>query len=71
MYCWVLSFQQNALNICDVRFIPASEIIFLGGPNSANVILAACTRPSVDRLATFLQLEIYCNNLQNIEGFYY
>ena len=71
MECWVFSFLQNTLNVLDIKFIQASETIFLGSQNSVNVTLAACTRSCTDSLATFLQLWTYCNNLQYKDGFCY
>ena len=36
----MFSFLQNSLKVFDVKFVVASETIFLGSPNSANVIFA-------------------------------
>ena len=49
----MFNFLQNSLNVSDVKCVPASEIIFLGSPNSANIILAGCTRTSANRPAIF------------------
>ena len=49
----MFNLQQNFLNISDVKFEHISDIIFLGSPNSSNVILATCTRWSADRPAIF------------------
>ena len=46
MVCYMFIYLQNCLNTSDVKFVPASEINFLGSPNSANTILAASTRSS-------------------------
>ena len=54
----MFSFLQNSLKVSGVRFILVSEAFFLGSPNSANFILAACSRTFAARLATFLQLEL-------------
>ena len=43
MACSIFICLQNWLNISDVKFIPASKMIFLRCPNSANTILAALT----------------------------
>ena len=40
---------QNCLNIFDLKVVPASEIIFIGNPYSANIILVMCTRSSAVR----------------------
>ena len=50
----MFSILQNSLNVPDLNFVPASQIIFLCSPNSANVILATCTRSPADRPTTFL-----------------
>ena len=48
----MFSILQNLQNVSDVKFFPTSVIRFIGSPNSANVILVACTRSSANRLAT-------------------
>ena len=42
---------QNCLNFSNVKFVPTSEMIFLGSPCYAN-ILAVCTKSSTARLPT-------------------
>ena len=52
MDCWMCSFLQNSLKVSEVKLVAASEIVFHGSSNLANVILAVCTRSFADRLAT-------------------
>ena len=44
MDCWMFSFMQNSLKLSAEKVIPSSETILLSSPNSANVILTACTQ---------------------------
>ena len=55
MACSMSICLQNCLDISDVKFVPASEIMFLGSLNSASAILAALTRSSAVGLSTILQ----------------
>ena len=51
MVCSMFICLQNFLNMSDVKFMPASEIIFLGSLNSVNTILATFSSSSAGRLS--------------------
>ena len=64
MACSMFHLPQNCLNISDVKFMPASDTILLGSPNSANTILAAFTRSSAARLSAIFYNRNLLVNLQ-------
>ena len=49
--------------------MPASEIIFLGSPNSENTIMTDVTSLSSMTMSAFSQQDICCSNLQCTEAF--
>ena len=49
---------QNCLNISYGKFIPTSELSFLGSQNLANIFLADLTRSSTLRLSAFYYKEV-------------
>ena len=54
MACCLSICLQNCLHVCDVKFVLASEIIFLMSLNSVNTFLAALAKSLVVTLSSFL-----------------
>ena len=46
--CSMFRFLQNCLNLSETKLLPASDIIFLGKPYSAKIILHASIKLSAD-----------------------
>ena len=67
MACCTFTCLQNCLNISDIKFMPASEITFLGGPNSANTIFAALTRSWAARLLPFFTTGKFAVVIYNVQ----
>ena len=54
-----------------MEFVPTSDMIFFGSPNSENTILTTLTRLSAKRTSVFFRTEIYCSNLQCTIMYYF
>ena len=52
----IFNYLQNCLNQSDIKFVPVSEIIFFGSPNSVGTILAALIRSSANKPPAFFMI---------------
>ena len=69
--CWMFICLKMQKNVSHDRFLPTSEIISFGSPNSVKISLFVCTRLSAERLLTYHHYWKFAVAIYNAKNFYY